>query len=144
MSRLLRELREFAASTTMSAAASSRTSRTSFSDDDPVTIGQLKAILQETFQQPAAATPQRPSYASVARQHTAALTGNVQIIPERRTRELLIHNKKPAEDLARHSAVEVVTTVNTTIGTNDTVATRRLPSSDVVLTFRDSIPKVAL
>ena len=55
VSRLLRELREFAASTTMSAAASSRTSRTSFSDDDPVTIGQLKANLQETFQQPAAA-----------------------------------------------------------------------------------------
>ena len=72
---------------------------------------------------------------SVACQHTAALTRNVQIILERRTRELLIYNEKPAEDLARHSAVEVVTAVNTAIGTNDAVTTRRLLSSDVVLTF---------
>jgi hypothetical protein len=142
VSRLLCELREFDASTSTTTTTSS--TATSLSDDDPVTIGQLKAILQETFPKPAVATPQRPSYASVARQHTAALTGNVQIIPERRTRELLIHNEKPAEDLARRSAVEVVAAVNTAIGTNDAVATRRLPSGDVVLTFRDSIPKVAL
>jgi hypothetical protein len=81
---------------------------------------------------------------SVARQPTAGPTRNVQIIPERRTRELLIRNRNPPEDLARRSAVEVVAAVNTAIGTNDTVATRWLPSGDVILTFQDVIPKTAL
>lgn len=144
--RLLRELREFDASqsTTTSTATSQQTSRTSFSDNDPVTIGQLKAILQETLQKPVVAIPQRPSYASVARQHTAAPTGNVQLIPERRTRELRIRNENPSDDLARRSAIEVVAAVNTAIGTNDAVTTRRLPSGDVILTFQESIPLVAL
>jgi hypothetical protein len=144
VSRLVRDLRDAAAAAATSAATSLRTSRTSFSDDDPVTIGQLKTILQETLQKPVQAIPQRPSYASVARQPPTAPTGNFQIIPERRTRELRIRNEKPTEDLARRSAVEVVAAVNTAIGTNDAVATRRLPSGDVILTFRDSIPKVAL
>ena len=80
----------------------------------------------------------------MARQLPTAPTGNFQIIPERRTRELRICNKKPTEDLARRSAIEVVAAINTAIGTNDTVVTRRLPSSNVILTFQDSIPKVAL
>ena len=121
-----------------------QTSRTSVSDNDPVTISQLKAILQETLLKPSPANPQRPSYASVARQPTASPTRNVQIIPERRTREPLIRNRNLPEDLARRSAVEVVAAVNTVIGTNDAVATRRLPSSDVILTFQDTIPKTAL
>ena len=145
VTRLLQELREVDASTaTTTAATSLRTSRTSVSDNDPVTIGQLKAILQETLLKPPPVNPQRPSYASVARQPTAGPTGNVQIIPERRTRELLIRNGNPPEDLARRSAVEVVAAVNTAIGTNDAVATRRLPSGDVILTFQDVIPKTAL
>jgi hypothetical protein len=146
VTRLLQELREADASTatTTTAATSLRTSRTSVSDNDPVTIGQLKAILQETLLKPPPVNPQRPSYASVARQPTTGPTGNVQIIPERRTRELLIRNGNPPEDLARRSAVEVVAAVNTAIGTNDAVATRRLPSGDVILTFQDVIPKTAL
>jgi hypothetical protein len=66
VSRLLRELRVIVATAaTTSAATSLQTSRTSFSDDDPVAIGQLKSILQEALQKPATATLQRPSYASV-------------------------------------------------------------------------------
>ena len=80
----------------------------------------------------------------MARQLTTALTRNVQIIPERRTRELRIRNEHPTEDLARRSAIEVVAAVNTAIGTNDAVATRRLPSGDVILTFQESIPLIAL
>ena len=38
----------------------------------------------------------------------------------------------------------MVAAVNTAIGTNDAVATRRLPSGDVILTFQDTIPKTAL
>ncbi len=124
VSRLIRELRVIVATAaTTTAATSPRTSRTSFSDDDPVTIGQLKTILQETLQKPAAATLQRPSYASVARQHVTAPAGNFQIIPERRTRELRIRAENQTEDLARRSAVEVVAAVNTAIGTSDVVAT---------------------
>ena len=144
VSRLVRDLRDAVAAAATSAATSLQTSRTSFSDDDPVTIGQLKTILQETLQKPVQAIPQRPSYASVARQPTTAPTGNVQIIPERRTRELRIRNEHPTEDLARRSAIEVVAAVNTAIGTNDAVATCRLPSSDVILTFQESIPLIAL
>jgi hypothetical protein len=81
---------------------------------------------------------------SVARQPTTSPTRNVQIILEHYTRELLICNGNPPEDLARYSAIEVVTVVNTTIGTNDTVVTRRLPSSNIILTFQDIIPKTAL
>ena len=80
----------------------------------------------------------------MAHQPIAIPTSNIQIIPERRTRELRIRAEKLTEDLARRSAVEVVAAVNTAIGTNDAVATRRLPSGDVILTFQDSIPKVAL
>jgi hypothetical protein len=144
VSRLVRDLRDAAAAAATSAATSLRTSRTSFSDDDPITIGQLKTILQETLQKPVQAIPQRPSYASVARQPTTAPTGNFQIIPERRTRELRIRNENPTEDLVRRSAIEVVAAVNTAIGTNDAVATRRLPSGDVILTFQESIPLIAL
>lgn len=142
VSRLLRDLRDAVVATaTASTNTATTTPRTSFSDNDPVTIGQLKTILQETLQRPVTATPQRPSYASVARQHIAAPTGNFQIIPERRTRELRIRAEKQTEDLARRSAVEVVSAVNRVISTGEVVATRRLPSGDIILTFQDVIPK---
>jgi hypothetical protein len=145
VSRLLRELRVIVATAaTTSAATSLQTSRTSFSDDDPVTIGQLKSILQEALQKPATATLQRPSYASVARQQTTAPIGNFQLIPERRTRELRIRAENQTEDLARRSAVEVVAAANTALSISDVVATRRLPSGDTILTFQDMIPQAAL
>jgi hypothetical protein len=49
VSRLARELHDAAAAAATSVATSLQTSRTSFSDDDLVTIGQLKTILQETL-----------------------------------------------------------------------------------------------
>jgi hypothetical protein len=48
------------------------------------------------------------------------------------------------KDLACRSAIEVVAAVNSAIGTNDAVATRRLLSGNVILTFQDVIPKTAL
>jgi hypothetical protein len=143
VTRLLRDLVTAAAATACT-ATSPRTPKTPISDNKPVTIGQLKAILQETLQKPVAATPQRPSYASVARQHVTAPSGNYQVIPERRTRELRIRAEGQTEDLARRSAVEVVAATNTAIGSSEVVATRRLPSGDIVLTFKDNIPKAVL
>ena len=59
VTRLLQELREVDASTaTTTAATSLRTSRTLVSDNDPVTISQLKAILQETLLKPLPVNPQ--------------------------------------------------------------------------------------
>jgi hypothetical protein len=50
VTRLVRDLRVAdATAAATSAATSLRTSRTSFLDDNPVIIGQLKTILQETF-----------------------------------------------------------------------------------------------
>ena len=66
------------------------------------------------------------------------------MIPERRIRELRIRAENQAEDLARQSAIEVIAAVNTAISTGEAVATSRLPSGDIVLTFQDSIPQVAL
>ena len=80
----------------------------------------------------------------MARQQATTPAGTYQVIPERRTRELRIRAENQAEDLARRSAVEVIAAVNTAIGTGEAVATRRLPSGDIVLTFQDSIPQVAL
>ena len=139
VTRLLRDLVAAAASAASSTATSLRTPGTPISDDDPVTIGQLKVILQEALQKPVPASPLRPSYASVARQHVTAPSGNYQVIPERRTRELRIRAENQTEDLARRSAVEVVTAANTAIGSSEVVATRRLPSGDTVLTFKDSL-----
>jgi hypothetical protein len=55
VSRLLYELREFDVLTSTITTTSSTV--TSLSDDDLVTISQLKAILQETFLKPAVVTP---------------------------------------------------------------------------------------
>jgi hypothetical protein len=55
VSRLLYKLYEFDVSILIIITTSS--TATSLSDDDLVTISQLKAILQETFLKPAVATP---------------------------------------------------------------------------------------
>jgi hypothetical protein len=88
VSCLVHKLYNTTAATVTSTVMSPQISRTSFSDNNPVTISQLKAILQETLQKPVVVTPQRPSYVSVARQPATGPTGNVQIIPEHCTREL--------------------------------------------------------
>jgi len=142
VTRLLRDLT--AIITTSGTTSALQTPRTPNSDDEPVTIGQLKAILQETLQRPAVANPQRPSYASVARQHVTTPAVTYQAIPERRTRELRIRAENQAQDLARRSAIEVVAAANIALSTSEVVATRRLPSGDIILTFQDSIPQTAL
>jgi hypothetical protein len=55
---LVHNLYNTIAVTVTSAVTSLWISRTSFSDDNPVTIGQLKTILQETLQKPVQVIPQ--------------------------------------------------------------------------------------
>jgi hypothetical protein len=80
----------------------------------------------------------------VVYQPTTSPIRNIQIILEHYTRELLIYNRNLPEDLVYYSTIEVVAIVNTTISTKDIVVTRQLPSSNIILTFQDTIPKTIL
>jgi hypothetical protein len=57
------------------------------------------------------------------------------VVPERRTREVIIKAPGQSEDLAQRSSVQVVEATNRAIGGNSVVAARRLPSGDTILTF---------
>ena len=81
----------------------------------------------------------RPSYTAIAHQGTPPPLGPVQVIPERRTREVCIRAEGQAADLALRTLVEVVQAANTVLGTSEVVATCRLPSRDTILIFRDNI-----
>ena len=122
------------------------------SDDEPVTVGQLKAILQDTLRQQQrnqqgtyAAAAARLPYTAAASTHAAPHPNNgLQVVPERRTREVTIKATGQKVDLAKRSAVEVVQAANTALGGNAVVAARRLQSGDTVLTFRGNIPEAAV
>jgi hypothetical protein len=60
------------------------------------------------------------------------------VIPERRTREVVIRAPGQNDDLAKRTPVQVVEAVNKAIGTDSVVAARRMPSGDTILTFNDS------
>jgi hypothetical protein len=57
------------------------------------------------------------------------------VVPERRTREVIIKAQDQSEDLARRSPIQVVEAANKAIGGSDVIAARRLPSGDTILTF---------
>jgi hypothetical protein len=80
----------------------------------------------------------------VVYQPTTSPIRNIQIILEYYTRELLICNRNPPKDLVYYSTIEVVATVNTTISTKYIVVICRFPSSNIILTFQDTIPKTTL
>ena len=65
--------------------------------------------------------------------------GPVQVIPERRTREVRIRVEGQAADLVLQTLVEVVQAANTVLSTSEVVVTCRLPSRDIILIFRDNI-----
>jgi hypothetical protein len=58
------------------------------------------------------------------------------VIPERRTREIVIQAREQSADLAKRTPAQVVEAVNRAMGGNSAVAARRLPSGDTVLTFQ--------
>jgi hypothetical protein len=57
------------------------------------------------------------------------------VVPERRTREVIIKAPGQGEDLAQRSSIQVVEAANRAIGGSSVVAARRLPSGDTILTF---------
>ena len=57
------------------------------------------------------------------------------VVPERRTREVVIKAPGQSEDLAQRSSTQVVEVVNRAIRGSDVIAARRLPSGDTILTF---------
>jgi hypothetical protein len=57
------------------------------------------------------------------------------VVPERRTREVIIKALGQGEDLAQRSSIQVVDAANRAIGGSSVVAARRLPSGDIILSF---------
>ena len=58
------------------------------------------------------------------------------VIPERRTREIMIQAREQSADLAKRTPAQVVEAANKAIGGNSIVAARRLQSGNTVLTFQ--------
>ena len=57
------------------------------------------------------------------------------VIPERRTREIVVQAPGQSEDLAKRTPAQVVEAVNKALGGDSAVAARRMQSGDTVLTF---------
>jgi hypothetical protein len=105
-------------------------------DEDPVTIKQLRAILKETLLLTAATAATR-SYAAVASKGTTS--ESYQVIPERRTREIRVHAPNQAPELAQRNATQVVDAIKAATGSR-AVEARQLPSGDTIVTFQKAIP----
>ena len=130
-----------------------RTRRT----EDPVTRADLKAVettILKTIQKipaaPAAPAAPKTTWATVAAAAvtTATKAGNYPwtprvIVPERRTREVIIHTQQQEEALAKRTPVQVTEAVNRAIGrgADRAIAARRLPSGDIIVTFTDDATK---
>ena len=61
------------------------------------------------------------------------------MIPEYCIYKVRIRVEKQVVDLAQQSLTEVVQATNIALGTSEIVATRRLPSRDIILIFREDI-----
>jgi len=61
------------------------------------------------------------------------------VVPARRQREVIIRAPGAAEALTKRSPQQVVSAVNTARNCADAVAARRLPSGDVILTFKEAV-----
>ena len=57
------------------------------------------------------------------------------VVPERRTREVVVKAPGQTEDLAQRSLIEVIQATNKAIRGNKALVARRLPSGDIILTF---------
>jgi hypothetical protein len=109
--------------------------------------GEIKKIhtkieeLAKALQRPTGTTGKASWAAVVAgttqvdRSRNEAFTPKV-VIPERRTREVVIRAPEQGEDLAQRTAVQVVEAVNRAMGSDGAVAARRMRSGDTVLTFK--------
>jgi hypothetical protein len=66
------------------------------------------------------------------------------VVPERRTREVIIKAPGQGEDLAQRSSIQVVEAANRAIGGSSVVAARRLPSGDTIPVFSIAHPLLCL
>jgi hypothetical protein len=60
------------------------------------------------------------------------------VIPEHRTREVVIRAPGQNDNLAKRTPVQVVEAINKAIGTDSIIVARRMLSGDTILTFNDS------
>jgi hypothetical protein len=104
-------------------------------------IQELRGSIDELAKALPRAQPRNKTWAEVAgggRRGSGGVEAPKIVVPERRTREVVIKALGQSEDLARRTSVEVVQATNTAIGGGSkVVAARRLPSGDTILTFAD-------
>jgi hypothetical protein len=102
-------------------------------------IQELRGSIDELSKALPRAQPRNKTWAEVVTGGGRRGSGGVEapkiVVPERRTREVVIKALGQSEDLARRTSVEVVQAANTAIGGSKVVAARRLPSGDTILTF---------
>ena len=102
-------------------------------------IQELRGSIDELSKALPRARPGNKTWAEVAAAGGRGSSGVAEapriVVPERRTREVIVKAPGQGEDLARRSSVEVVEAANKAIGGSSVVAARRLPSGDTILTF---------
>jgi hypothetical protein len=101
------------------------------------TIEALAKTVKEALPGPGN-TPKK-TWAAVAKGVRGTSEGAVYapkvVIPERRTREIVVQAPGQSEDLAKRTPAQVVEAVNKALGGDSAVAARRMQSGDTVLTF---------
>jgi hypothetical protein len=106
-------------------------------------IQELRGSIDELSKVLPRAQPRNKTWAEVVTGGGRRGSGGAEapkiVVPERRTREVVIKAPGQAEDLVRRSSVEVVQATNTAIGGSKVVAARRLPSGDTILTFAGKV-----
>ncbi|KAK8013598.1 hypothetical protein PG991_009191 [Apiospora marii] len=119
-------------------------------DDDnaPVTRGELRkivgeAIAQATQDPKAVQTKSWAQVASAPRGSDPAAWQPKVIVPARRNREVVIKSVDQSNDIQKRRPADIVQSVNTAIGHSEAIAARKLPSGDIVLTFKDEAKKHA-
>lgn len=110
-------------------------------DDTVITSkADLKAVIQDILAEEKTST--KASWATIAATAPApgrsALEPPPKIAPARHEREVVVIGSTIAEGLRGRSPLEVVQAVNTATSSDTAIATRRLPSGDIVVTFRGS------
>lgn len=99
-------------------------------------VEEIKATLQGLPKAtPADGATKTYAQAASATRHRTETRTPTMIIPARREREVVVRARDLPAELARRTPQETVKAVNTQLGREEAVASRRLPSGDVVLTF---------
>ncbi len=63
------------------------------------------------------------------------------VVPARNAREVIVRAKDATPDIRNRAAKDTLEAINKAIGSDAAVAARKMPSGDIVVTFRDAAEK---